>query len=112
MAGQPSNLTVSLSPHAIRDLDEIWGWNFGKYGFDRADAYIAFLLAETANLAITYLAGKVVPKLPNLSYVVIQKRRSGHGHVAVYELIDDVIQVLHFYHTAQDWQARLAGESE
>jgi hypothetical protein len=41
---------------------------------------------------------------------VIRRHRKGHGHVAVYELIGDVIHVLNFYHTAQDWQNKLADE--
>jgi hypothetical protein len=68
---------------------------------------IAFLLDETNHLATAYFTGKPVPKLPRLSYIVIRRRRKGHGHLAVYELIGDVIEVLQFYHTAQDWQNKL-----
>jgi hypothetical protein len=31
-----------------------------------------------------------------------------HGHIAVFELIGGVIHVLNFYHTARDWQNKLA----
>jgi plasmid stabilization system protein ParE len=110
MAGESGNLSVSLSPAALLALDEIWDWNARHYGVNHADQYIAFLLAETTKLATTYFKGKPVPSMPRLSYIVIRRRRNGHGHLAVYELIDDVIQVLHFYHSAQDWQTKLAKE--
>lgn len=110
MADESRNLSVSLSPAALSTLDEIWGWNAQNYGVVHANQYIAFLLAETDKLRSVYFTGKPVPTLPRLSYIVIRRRRKGHGHLAVYELIGDVIHVLQFYHTAQDWQTELASE--
>jgi plasmid stabilization system protein ParE len=111
MAGESRKLTVSLSSAALLALDEIWNWNAGHYGVEHADRYITFLLAETNKLATAYFTGKIVPGLPRLSYIVIRRRRKGHGHLAVYELIGDVIQVLHFFHSAQDWQTKMAEEA-
>lgn len=109
MAGEPGNLTVSLSPAAWQALDEIWNWNLRQYGREHADGYIAFLLDETNKLSTAYSSGRAVPTLRSLSYIVIRRRRKGHGHLAVYELAGEVINVLNFYHTAQDWQGKLAG---
>lgn len=110
MAGESRNLTVSLSPAALQSLDEIWGWNARRYGAAHADKYSAFLLEKTNQLSTTYFLGKAVPTVPRLSYIVIRRRRKGHGHLAVYELVGDTIYVLQFYHTAQDWQTKLAEE--
>ncbi|HEY1685694.1 MAG TPA: type II toxin-antitoxin system RelE/ParE family toxin [Tepidisphaeraceae bacterium] len=107
MARQPRKLTVSLSAAALASLDEIWDWNAQKYNADHADRYVAFLLSAVNKLSDEFFAGKPVPTRPQLSYVTIIRRRNGHGHIAVYELIGDVIHVLDFFHTAQDWQARL-----
>ena len=110
MARESRNLTVSLSQPALRALDEIWDWNVQNYGLAHADKYIAFLLTETNKLSTRFFAGRAVPTVPRLSYIVIRRRRRGHGHLAVYELIGDGITVLNFYHTAQDWQAKLSEE--
>jgi plasmid stabilization system protein ParE len=103
-------MTVSLSPAAIASLDEIGDWNARTYGPDHAHSYVAFLRTETAKLATLYFAGKPVPTRPKRSYITIRKHRGGHGHVAVYELIGEVVYVLNYYHTAQNWQTRLTEE--
>jgi plasmid stabilization system protein ParE len=101
---------VSLSPAAIARLAEIGAWNARTYWADLAHFYVAFLRAETAKLATLHLTGKPVPSRPKLKYTTIRKRRRGHGHVAVNELIGTVVYVLNYYHTAQDWQTKLAEE--
>jgi plasmid stabilization system protein ParE len=112
MAGESRKLKVSLSPAALLDLDEIWDWNARHYGVEHATTYIAFLLTETNKLNTAYFRGKVVASLPRLSYAVIRRRTKGHGHLAVYELFGEVIQVLRFFHTSQDWQNKLDEESD
>jgi plasmid stabilization system protein ParE len=91
-------------------LDEIGDWNARTYGPDHAHRYITFLTIETAKLSALYFTGRPVPTRPKLSYVTIRKRRRGHGHIAVYQLIGDVVYVLTYYHTAQNWQAKLREE--
>jgi hypothetical protein len=71
-----------------------------------------FLRVAIAKLDNVYFAGKAVPTRPKLSYIIIRKRKGGYGHVAVYELIGDVVHVLNFYHTAQDWQNKLQNEPQ
>ena len=110
MAAESRRLTVSLSPVALAKLDEIGDWNARIYGPDHAHQYVAFLRAETAKLATFYFAGKPVPSRPKLIYITIRKRRRGHGHIAVYQVISDVVYVLTYYHTAQDWQTKLREE--
>jgi plasmid stabilization system protein ParE len=110
MAGEPRNLKVSLSPATLKSLGEIWDWNARQYGAAHADGYSAFLLEETGRLGTAYIRGRPVPTVPGLSFIVIRHRRGGHGHLAVYEVIGDEVVVLQFYHTAQDWQTRVAEE--
>src|SRR5580658_1241023 len=107
MVAKSRRMTVSLSPAAIASLDEIGDWNARTYGTDHAHRYITFLRTETAKLAVLYFAGKPVRARPKLSYITIRKHRKSHGHVAVYELIGEVVYVLNYYHTAQDWQKKL-----
>jgi len=108
MAARSLRLIVSLSPAALASLDEIRDWNARTYGVEHAHRYIEFLRSETAKLGDIYFAGKPVPTRPKLSYIIIRRRRGGHGHVAVYELIGGVAHILNYYHTAQDWQTALA----
>jgi plasmid stabilization system protein ParE len=110
MAAQSRTLTVKLSTEALAKLDEIGDWNARAYDPDHAHRYVAFLKAQTARLSTLYFMGRPVPARPSLSYITIRKRRKGHGHIAVYELIGDIIYVLTYYHTAQDWQAKLMEE--
>lgn len=112
MAAQTRRLTVKLSTAALAKLDEIGEWNASTYSPDHAHRYVAFVKTETAKLATLYFAGKPVPTRPKFSYVTIRKRRRGHGHIAVYQLIGEVVYVLTYYHTAQDWQAKLKEEFE
>ena len=110
MVAQSSPLRVELSASALAKLDEIGDWNAQTYGAEHAHEYVSFLKAETAKLSTLYFLGKRVPNRSNLHYIVIRKRRRGHGHIAVFELIGDVIYVITYYHTAQDWQNRLRQE--
>jgi plasmid stabilization system protein ParE len=107
MAAKKRRLRVELSPAAVSSLEEIGEWNARAYGLDHARRYIAFVIDQTEKLRTLHFAGKPVPTRPNLAYVIIRRNRKGHGHVAVYQVLGDLVMVLNYYHTAQDWQARL-----
>src|SRR5215212_7806555 len=100
MAAQVGKLAVTISEDALRTLDSIWVWNAEHYSLDHAERYVAFLLSETEKLAVEYLSGRAVPTRPNLRYTVIRRRRKGHGHLAVYEVMGDLVHVLDYFHTA------------
>jgi plasmid stabilization system protein ParE len=110
MASEQSPLTVIRSPTAIDELDDVWRWNAGRYGVPHADAYLRYLKESIAGLASSYARGKRVSTRPDLRYVVIRRRTSGHGHVAVYNFDDRDVHILHVFHTAQDWQTKLIEE--
>jgi len=48
----------------------------------------------------------VTPQAPRFRYRLIRKGR-GHGYVAIYKIVDSTVEVIHYYHTAQDWQGKL-----
>jgi plasmid stabilization system protein ParE len=108
MAAEPRRLSVALSVRALASLEDIWEWNAKTYGTGHADRYVEFLLTQTQNLAGTYAAGRPVPTRPAYRYVLIRRRRrKGHGHIVVYEVVRDSVYVLDYFHTAQDWQNAL-----
>jgi plasmid stabilization system protein ParE len=110
MAEKPRKVTLSFLPAAQTALRRIWNWNANRYGENHADRYIAFLIATTEKLVDDPSVGKPISKVPTMHYITIRRSRKGHGHVAVYEIVDGVIQVVDFFHTAQDWQSKLIDE--
>ncbi|MGD0461685.1 MAG: type II toxin-antitoxin system RelE/ParE family toxin [Tepidisphaeraceae bacterium] len=110
MASGKSRLTIIRSPTAIDELDGVWRWNAERYGVTHADAYLRYLKESIADLANSYARGKTVSTRPDLHYVVIRRKASGHGHVAVYNFDDREVHILHVFHTAQDWQTKLIEE--
>ena len=107
MARKPPRLNVVITPQAQRDINRIWDYNCDQYGPDHADSYINFLDKETAKLQTEYEKGKIAATCPELRYQLIRKGR-GHGYVVIYEVVGSSVEVLHYYHTAQDWQGKLA----
>lgn len=108
MAAAERELKVILSAGALAALDAIWGWNARKYSVEHAERYIAFLSGATQRLSTGHGSGRPVPNRPNLRYVVFRpRRRKGHGHIAVYEVVEDAVYVLDYFHTAQDWQNQM-----
>lgn len=110
MATQKSPLTVIRSPTAIGELDAVWRWNAEHYSPPHADAYLDFLKERIADLANSDIKGNTVSTRPDLRYVVMRRRATGHGHVAVYNFDDKEVHILHVFHTAQDWQTKLTEE--
>jgi plasmid stabilization system protein ParE len=108
MASKPPEMIVDYTPEALANLDEIWDWNAGQYGRVHADSYIEFLRKRTDRLSTDYASGKLVPANPKLCYRVIQRKKKRHGHIVVYEVNDDdIVRILRYFHTAQDWQNKL-----
>ena len=106
MSTSAPRLSVVISPKARRDLSQIWQYNSDAYDDDHADAYVEYLLSETAKLETRYLLGKPVPSRRDLRFRIIRKG-SGHGHYVVYRILTDNVEVLHYFHTAQDWRRGL-----
>ena len=101
-------MIVDYTPEALANLDEIWDRNAEQHGRVHADSYVEFLRKRTDRLSTDYASGKSVPTNLSLFYRVIQKRKKRHGHIVVYEVNeDDVVRILRYFHTAQDWQNKL-----
>lgn len=105
-------LTIRLTPAARADLIGIWHWNASKNGEARADAYVDFLLASLDRLAMNPSLGKAVPEYEGLRRYLVKKRSRSHGHIVFYRHDADKLEVIHFYHTAQDWLGRMSKEKE
>jgi len=107
MARPKPTLSVIRSPIAIDEIQGIWLWNAEHYSPAHADAYVRYLEQSIDHLDRRYATGKTVSVRPDLQYVVIRRKSKGHGHVAVYRVRDRVVELLHVFHTAEDWEAKL-----
>ena len=107
-AEKRGTLKVVYSTQALRQLDEIADWNEQQYGSEHAAQYIEFLERHIDALANKYELGLKLGSRPDLRYIQIRRRSKGHGHVAVYKINGDRVDVLHVFHTAQNWRAKLA----
>jgi plasmid stabilization system protein ParE len=101
-------LSVVIAPAVVDEFHRIWSWSAGRFGEIQADAYLAFLKGRISRLARRYSTGMKVAHRPDLHYVIVRRRASGHGHVVVYHFDDKQVDVLHLFHTAQDWESKLA----
>lgn len=110
MATSEPQLNVILSRDAEDDLIEIWGDNVELYkSIDHADRYLEFLRRGINQLSITYADGPELEGFPEFRYVILRKRKKGHGHYVIYDIdeADQVVTVLRVYHSRMDIQARL-----
>jgi plasmid stabilization system protein ParE len=99
---------VVITPEAQDELADIWAWDAKERGIVHADRYLDFLTKSIFALTGTYASGASVSTRPDYRFIVIRRRSKGHGHVAVYTVGETQVTVLHVFHTAQDWQARVA----
>lgn len=107
MASRKPILTVILAQEAENELDAILRYNIKKRGLTQALRYLTFLRTKIAGLAVEYDGGNAVEGRPDLCYLLM-KQRSGSardGHIAVYSIYDtySTVEILHIFHTKQDW---------
>ena len=101
-------MKVVLTPEAQGELADIWAWNAKDRGILHADRYVGFLMESIFALTETYALGRPVSTRDDFRYTVIRRRSKGHGHIAVYTFEEEQVTVLHVFHTAQDWEAKVA----
>lgn len=105
-------LEIRFTPAARADLVGIWHWNAAEYGESRADRYVEFLLNTIERLGAEPLMGAEVSEYPGLRRFLAKRRAKGHGHIVFYRIVEERLEVIHLFHTAQDWRNRLELESE
>ena len=97
-------LRAVYAPGALLELDEIADWTESKFGRERAQQYLSFLLNEISRLSSTPLLGTVLVDRPEYRFLPLRQRGRGHCHVVVYSLGNNLIEILHVFHSAQDWR--------
>jgi plasmid stabilization system protein ParE len=110
MVAETPRLTVVLAPAAIEELVGVWQWNAERYSPTHANTYVEYLKTTIDGLAATFTRGKLVEGRPDLRFILVRRRAKGHGHVVVYRFNRARIDVLHVFHSAQDWPGKLKFE--
>jgi plasmid stabilization system protein ParE len=108
---KPTPLPIIYAAAARVELDEIWDWNEKTFGREHAVKYIEFLLDRVERLSEEYQAGKSVSTRPELLCTPIKLKSRGHFHVVVYQVHSGFVSILHVFHTAQNWEEKLASEA-
>ena len=104
-------LPIIYANNAIRELEEIGDWNEKTYSRTRAKDYIAFLEQQILTLGRDFEKGRLVRTRPDLRYIMMRLKTGGNAHVAVYSVDEQAVNLLHVFHSAQDWENRLADEN-
>jgi plasmid stabilization system protein ParE len=105
-----SRLPVVYASAARSELEEIWEWNDQSFGRQHAANYVDFLIKHIERLGRDHQTGRSISARPELRYLPIKFKSGGHYHVAVYSVGERAVNILHIFHTAQDWQAKLTAE--
>ncbi|MEQ1932482.1 MAG: type II toxin-antitoxin system RelE/ParE family toxin [Fimbriimonadaceae bacterium] len=110
--GKPS-LRVTVSAAVSVALKQIWWYDASHRGLSQANRYEMFLRKRIGLLATDYDRGRPVGADPNLRYQVLKLRSKGDGHVIVYrvDLLAKEVDLLHIFHTKQDWREKLDNEA-
>jgi plasmid stabilization system protein ParE len=85
-------------------------WNEKFYDRDHAERYLKYLLDEIGVLCRDSKKGQRILALPELHFVLIRRGSSGYGHIIVYRRKVDAIEVLHVFHSSQNWQQKLIND--
>lgn len=112
MARRKRKLEIRFTPASTAELTGIWHWSAEEYGEKRADSYVQFLLEQVRPLSDSPQLGSSVEEFPGLRRIVARRKASGHGHIIVYREKGGNLEVIHIYHTAQDWRNRLEDDEK
>jgi plasmid stabilization system protein ParE len=107
MARRKRALKLEFTATAQADLLAIWDWNASQYGEAHADKYIETLFAAARRLCRSPESGMPIAEFIGLRRYLVKKRSKGHGHFIIYREEGEQLQVLHLYHSAQDWRRKL-----
>lgn len=98
---------VLIDLDAKSELWAIWEWNRHRYGEAHADEYLLFLLEGIDDIASDSGNDPELEHRPGWRHRTLQRRKGRQGHVVVYVSEPDLIRILHVFHTAQDWRAKV-----
>jgi plasmid stabilization system protein ParE len=106
VASPKSSRKVVASPAIARELKEIWRWNADNHGIAHANFYVDSLRQAIRSLQTKYEEGGLIAGNRDLRYLLVRRKKKGHGHVVVYRVGEEIVHVLHIFHTAQDWRSK------
>jgi|CXWL01.1.fsa_nt_gi plasmid stabilization system protein ParE len=106
MAKQPKSLEVVFTTSAWAEWLAIWEWSASQFGVVQADKYLNFLEKTIKTIAQNPDLGILVKEHDRVRRVLAKQRASRYGHIIFYRANAKRLEILHFFHTSQDWQSR------
>ena len=104
MARKKSSLTVRLTDTAIKMLGQVWVWNATQYGESHAEAYESFLKTRISKFPEMLGIASRVPHREGFLYLQVRKSSRGFGHIVVFSVDAQSLNILAVYHSRQNWQ--------
>lgn len=95
-------MTYALSENAEADLEVIRNYSTERHGPDASDEYLRELLAGFAKIAERPDLGNGIGRHGLRSRILTQ----GDGHVAIYRIREDDVEIVRVFHTRQNWAPR------
>ncbi|MFM9872507.1 MAG: type II toxin-antitoxin system RelE/ParE family toxin [Fimbriimonadaceae bacterium] len=98
-------MKLYFTEEAENDLRQIWYWTAEKFGVAQADKYRSFLVTHSELVSEDYDALTRPVGDSSHRYAVLKTRpsRGSHGHIVVFELVQDSLYVLNYFHTSSNW---------
>ncbi len=100
-------MEIRYSKTALQDLDEIWEWTASNFGVSQADDYLHFVQQTIGSLAESPDLSRKVIGHDTFRYLLIQWRPRSNGHVVLFTISGETIEIAHIFHTSQDWAGQL-----
>lgn len=107
--GSPGILILRYSDRANDSLNQIWWDTAARWSPAQADRYVTFLRDEIEKLKDVPSLGSPVEGADGFRAVSISPRPGRDGHVVVYQVVpaESAIEVLHIFHTKQNWPEQI-----
>lgn len=88
----------------------IWRWNAENGGDKQADKNEALLFRHIRSLSRFPELGESIPEFEGVRRLLIMQRSGGYGHIAIYRIFENSVQILLIFHSARDWETNLNKE--
>ncbi len=110
MAKQQKQLAIIYSDTAKRELHQIWCWTYSTFSERQADRYENQIRSFIRSISQSSRSGTVFDSKRAIYYRCMKQKSNRYGHVIVYQIREESFQVLHIFHSAQNWQDELLDE--
>jgi plasmid stabilization system protein ParE len=107
MASRKDRLDIVYSERAVKTFADILEWSTERFGDSVAARYVQGLRQAVRRLGKYPLSGHPLTPDRPYRYLVFRARGGAKGHIVVYVVALERIEVVALFHTSQDWRGRI-----